>query len=651
MCGIAGVVNCSNVGIVESLGSIAHRGPDSSGFYEFEKGVLFHTRLSIVDLSENGSQPMVSDDGNFIMVFNGEIYNHADIRDELVRAGFRFKGRSDTETLLYGYIHYGKEILNKLNGIFSLAVLDKTNQTLFIARDQFGVKPLYYYYKNGSFAFSSEIKTFIRIPGFDKTLCYEALVNYINFLWSPGELTPFRYVKKMLQGCSITLDLSKPIDRVVPEKYYQILFNGKYLHENEDLLVQELDVHICKAVERQLMSDVPVGFFLSGGVDSSLVAAISQKMFKQPIECFTINSEKYSIEKEGFSSDLKYARMMAEKMGCRLHEVDGDLDLGPDFDRMIWHLDEPQSDPAAFYIYNISEAANALGIKVLLGGTAGDDIFSGYRRHIALNYEKYFKLMPGTLAKAGLGITSAFDTASPVNRRVRKVLNQLSKTTEQRMAGYFSWLPLNVNIGLFSQDIQRTLGAYTPDNILIDLLRDIPEEKSLLNKMLYLELNTFLPAHNLNYTDKMSMARGTEVRVPYLDKDLVEFSTKLPPSLKMKGGMTKYLLRKVSERYLPHDVIYRPKAGFGAPVREWVKNELKDIIHDRLEPGKIAARGIFDPKAVWKLIEDNQKGKIDASYTIWSLLAIESWMRQFYDGEQFPHSRIVMGQLQNSIKL
>jgi len=315
----------------------------------------------------------------------------------------------------------------------------------------------------------------------------------------------------------------------------------------------------------------------------------------------------------------------------KLEIVGADIDIVNDFDKMIWHLDEPQADPAPLNVLNICKKAKELGYKVLIGGAGGDDLFSGYRRHVALNYERYFSMIPGGVGQVFKGLLKALPASIPQFRRMKKLLADIDKSQLERMEGYFAWLPLSKNKSLFTKENQQQIVSYDPVEYLNKLLLNIPDEQSNLNKMLYWEMKTFLADHNLNYTDKLSMAVGVEVRIPYLDIELVEFATSIPPSLKMKGKETKYILKKVAERYLPREVVYRLKSGFGAPVRKWITQDLDDKIYEYLSPEVLERRGVFNPQSVWKLIKDNKAGKIDASYTIWCLLAIESWMRQFID--------------------
>lgn len=627
MCGIIGVIGKFDKKALHSaLQCISHRGPDNSGYFAEEGIGLGHARLSIQDLSENGNQPMYSPDQRYVIIFNGEIYNHLELRKKYL-SEFSFRSTSDTETLLYGYIKLGEKILDHLNGIFSFAILDRTSGNLLIARDHFGVKPLYYYESPDMFLFGSEIKSFLHFPALNKKIDPASLVNYLYFLWSPGSKTPFTNVKKLEAGHWIKVDTKSRKTSV--SQYYEIPFNGQYLKETEETLIRLLEEKLIAAVDRQMISDVPVGFFLSGGLDSSALVAFVRALYpKKRIQCFTILNEGLE-QTEGFSDDYYYAEKVASHLDADLEVVKSEVDIMKDFDKMIWHLDEPQADPAPLHVYNISKRAKQMGYKVLIGGAAGDDVFSGYRRHQALNFEKYFQLIPPFAGKGIKQLMNLGNARNPFIRRARKLLQNIDKTKLDRILSYYGWLDENKIAELFSPKLTPFVKNYKPKAFLQELLTNIPSEESDLNKMLFLELKTFLKDHNLNYTDKMSMATGVEVRVPFLDKELVEFSCLIPPEYKMKGTTTKYLFRKVMEKYLPHEVIYRPKAGFGAPVRKWIIEDLDKLIKTRLAPERLNARGIFNPDTVWKLINENKTGKIDASYTVWSLLAIDSWLNQF----------------------
>jgi asparagine synthase (glutamine-hydrolysing) len=627
MCGITAIVSRQYKNLIQqSTACITHRGPDDVGVFEDEYLGFGQTRLAIQDLSANGHQPMFSADKRYCILLNGEIYNHWEIR-EPIKHKYAFVSTSDTETVLYGYLEYGTEIFNKLNGIFALSIYDTQTQDLIIVRDQFGVKPLYYYHEKGLLAFASEIKALSFLPTFEADLDYEALVNYLQFLWSPGEKTPFLKVKKLEAGHYIKLN-SKIPHEFSTSKYYEIPFDGQYSTKTEAELIDELDEKLFSAVKRQLLSDVPVGFFLSGGLDSSAVVAMAKKaMPTQKLKCYTIDSG--DLSKEGIVGDLEYAKLVAKHLDVDLEVVDGQMDILSHFDNMIYHLDEPQADIAPLHVLNICKKARSQGYVVLLGGTAGDDLFSGYRRHQALRVENILEKIPKSIRKQLKNATLQLDSTKSTFRRIRKVFAHAEKPQLERMAGYFSWLNLQTNKNLFRPEIQSIIAKYDPTHILIHSLKNIPLESNHLNQMLYWEMKYFLTEHNLNYTDKLSMAVGVEVRVPFLDKELVEFSCQLPPSLKLKGNVTKYLLKKVMERYLPLEVIYRPKSGFGAPVREWLLNDDVDVVNKYLSKEAVEAAGIFNYKAVHSLCLENKHGKTDVSYTILSLLAIQSWYNQF----------------------
>lgn len=630
MCGIIGIVSKNkDKKIVEANKAIRHRGPDDNGVFMDNEIAFGHQRLSIIDLSAKGHQPMHTSDENVTIVFNGEIYNHLEIRSRL-KSKYSFKSSSDTETILYGYQEYGTKIFEMLNGIFSIGIYDKKKRQVIICRDQFGIKPLYFYHDNELFFFGSEIKSFLKIQGWDRSLDYSSLVNYLHFLWSPGVQTPFKNINKLLPGHFGILDLNRP-ESFQMQEYYNIPFEGNYGKRTEREWIDEVDVAFTKAVERQLLSDVPIGFFLSGGLDSSIIVAKARELTGERVQCYTIDTDLDKNDTEGFTNDLHYAKVVAKHLDVKLEIVSGEINIVEDFDKMIWHLDEPQADAAPLNVLNICKIARQKGNVVLMGGAGGDDLFSGYRRHQAINFERYIKWTPKLLGKGINKIANQFSSRNATIRRIQKLSKGLDKNALERLMGYYEWLPLATNKTLFSPEILKEINGYDPSDILRQSLKGIPKEKEPLNQLLFWDMKFFLTDHNLNYTDKLSMAAGVEARVPFLDIDLVNLSTQIPVDLKLKGREAKYILKKMAEKYLPKEVIYRPKTGFGAPVRKWITNDLDEMINDRLSEKRIKERGIFDSKNVSKLIQDNKKGKIDASYPIWGLLAIESWMEQFID--------------------
>lgn len=629
MCGIVGAIN-TGLGQTAAAGfvrKLSHRGPDDSGIYTYENLWLGHTRLAIQDLTTQGHQPMQDETGNYVIVFNGEIYNHWELRQQLEKAGFHFHSTSDTETLLKAYIHWGPACLDKLNGIFAFAVLERQRDMLFVARDHFGVKPLYFYQKDDRFAFASEIKAIKDLPGSDRSLDATVFYSYLLLLWAPGEFTPYQHIKKLLPGHYMRIPLRDP-QRAEIKQYYMLHFDGRY----DDRLTEaewtdRLDECLTNAVKRQLLSDVPVGYFLSGGLDSSLLLAIARKL--QPdalLKAFTIDT-RGDFRGEGFAEDLPYAQKVAAHLDADLQIIPAHVSITADFDAMIYNLDEPQADAAPLFVGAIAHAAQQQGIKVLLGGTGADDIFSGYKRHQALALEKHTGALP-PLVRKGVKIMGNLLPHNNAGRRIRKLTQYFDQPELQRRMSYYYWQAPERVQQLFVPELRKHLHPREPYFFFGHMLEKIPEEQSPLNQMLFWDIYSFLQ-HNLNYTDKMAMGAGVEVRVPYLDRELMELAVHMPPELKMKGRQTKYILRKLAERYLPQEVIYRPKTGFGAPVRSWVKNEMQPMIQQRLFSEAFTAANIFEPGAIRRLIADNAANKTDGAYTIWALLAAESWIRQF----------------------
>lgn len=624
MCGIAGTIHLLTTDQEQAaiLHGIGHRGPDDQGTFSAGHTWLANTRLAIQDLSAHGHQPMQSADGRYTIVYNGELYNHWDIRKKLAAKGYPFTSGTDTETLLCAFIEWGADCLQQLEGIFVFAVHDRETDELFIARDPLGVKPLYYYQRDAHFAFASELKALLSIQALDRTLRPEAFYYYLLLLYQPGTSTPFRHFHKLLPGHFIRIRNGA----VTTRQYYQVPFNGNYdLQASRESWIDRLDNALNKTVQAQLLSDAPVGFFLSGGLDSSLIAAIAQRQYPDKhFPAFTIDTGQ-ALSREGFEDDLPFARIVAQHTGLQLQEVPGQMNIAAALDAMVWQLDEPQADPAALHVRHIAAAAKAQGIKVLLGGTGADDVFSGYRRHQALHYEAYTRLIPPALSRPAASLLKALGKANAA-RRLSKLTSRTGTALQQRIATHF-WIAPDRLQSLFHNDLRSSLPA--PYTYFEQLTATIPGEQDPLNQMLYWEQRTFLPDHNLNYTDKMSMAEGVEARVPYLDTQLVALAAQIPPALKMQGTETKYLLREVARRYLPESIIRRKKTGFAAPVRQWMQHDLKGLLRERLLSGDLERWNIFNPGAVAQMIDNNTFGRTDDAYTLFSLLAIESWLRQF----------------------
>jgi asparagine synthase (glutamine-hydrolysing) len=629
MCGIIGFSGSASKSSLErGVNILSHRGPDDSGiFLNKEPGVgLGHTRLSIQDLSSAGHQPMLDISGNVVIVFNGEIYNFKDLKSDLIDKGYKFIGRSDTEVLLNLYLDLGQSMFDCLNGIFSLAIWDGRNNTLLIARDALGVKPLYYSInKNGLFIFASEIKALLELSMDNHELDEKSINSYLSFLWCPGEGTPLKSVKKLLPGECIKVKDGKLVKRWL---WYKLpVFNDPKIYISKEEAIYGIDKYLRQAVHRQMVSDVPLGAFLSGGLDSSAIVTFARE--KDPnIKCFTI--ETIGGQDEGVVDDLPYAKKVANYLDLPLEIISVDSkNIANDLELMVKQLDEPLADPAALNVMYISKLARENGVKVLLSGAGGDDLFTGYRRHFSIQLERYWQWVPSSILSKIEGYSRNLNLNNSLNRKFAKVLSGSSLDKTDRLINYFKWSNDSVLESLFSIEFRKELEEKKVNDVMRKFLAPIVNNTSPLEQMLALEQRFFLADHNLNYTDKMSMLQGVEVRTPFLDLDLVDFASKIPNRYRQKRSIGKWVFKKAMEQYLPNDIIYRKKSGFGVPLRRWMKYDLKEIMGDLLSEDSINNRGLFSASAVQKLIVDNDRGKIDASYTLLSLLCIEIWCRAY----------------------
>jgi len=618
---------------VLGLHAIRRRGPDDSGVWkDAAPGVwLGHARLSILDTSAAGHQPMVSHDGRAVMVFNGEIYNFRELRKELEVAGEVFSSHSDSEVLLTLFAREGARCFGRLNGVFAAAFWERDSETLWLVRDPLGVKPLYVAEGTGWLAFASEFKALVRSGLVTPRLNPEAVVFHLGYLWSPGAATVLDGVRKLLPGHALQVRNGS----VVREWCYRdIGFDRTAPPRDPDEAARCVAAAVQEAVRRQMVSDVPLGAFLSGGLDSSAVVAFAQREMAgaERLQCFSIEVTDDSTSAEGFADDLPYARRVAEHLGVDLHVVRVGGEMMDRLPEMVYLLDEPTPDPAALNALFISELAHAHGIKVLLSGTGGDDIFTGYRRHFALTQERWWSWWPAPLRGALANLASTLPAGHPLVRRLGKAFRHAGLDTDRRLVSYFLWLDPDRALGLLSPEFRASLGQETLYRPLLETLRHLPAGTEPLNRMLYLECKHFLADHNLNYTDKMGMAAGVEVRVPLLDLDLVDLAGSLPVSFKQHGAVGKWIFKRAMEPYLPHDVIHRPKTGFGVPLRRWLQGRLVGLVDDTLSPKAIKARGVFDAAAVERLVREDRAGTVDASYTIFSLVCLELWCRQYLDG-------------------
>jgi asparagine synthase (glutamine-hydrolysing) len=656
MCGIAGrwlhePAKTPMDGVLELL---AHRGPDDRGAWRSPTSTLElgHTRLSIVDLSAAGHQPMLSPDAGVVLIYNGELYDQRELRADLEARGYPFRGRSDTEVVLAAYVHFKERMLPMLNGMFAIAIFDRERDELLLARDASGIKPLYYAEAAAGFSFASELKALLRLGPLPAQLDIQALYRYLSFLWCPGSATPLVGVSRLEPGELLRIRAGRVIAR---GRWAAPPFDNpvRATAEGAELEVESV---LRAAVRRQLVADVPVGAFLSGGLDSSAVVAFASEQ-RPRLDCFTIAPE--GGPEAGDTGDLPFARLVAAHLGVPLHEVAvSSARMAADLERMVYQLDEPVADPAALNVLYISQLARRHGIKVLLSGVGGDDLFAGYRRHRALIAERFWSWLPvrsraglrsgsAALARAAatrawpLGRERAFDprargfvslgSVSAIARRAAKAFAHADRGADQRLLGYFTWGDPETLRALFAPVHLPLLCDRVRDEPLTRYLEALPPGLEPLERMLALEQRFFLGDHNLPYADKMSMAAGVELRVPFLDPDVVALANRLPAWCKQHGREGKWILKRAMRAHLPPAVLERAKAGFGAPLRRWLRGELADWVRDVLSPERLRARGVFEPRAVLSLLDRDRRGEIDAAYPILQLCCTELWCRHFVD--------------------
>jgi asparagine synthase (glutamine-hydrolysing) len=625
MCGIAGGFrhNISEEQSIQVIRRLNHRGPDDNGVWQRENLWLAATRLAVQDLSPAGGQPMRTGDKNYYIVYNGELYNAPALREKLASGGTTFYTSCDTEIVLNAFIAWGPDCLQELEGDFALAIWNESKAELFIARDPMGVKPLYIYNDGNKLVFASEIKALLDLDGLDYSLRPEVFADYLTYLYSPSEKTPFELIHKLLPGHFLKLHLKKKISK--PQQYYKIPMGTKETAKSREWR-RGVEETLSGVVERQLYADVPVGIMLSGGLDSSLIAALARKASPDmSLQAFCIDAK--GMDTEGFEEDIKYARQIAKHLGIPLQEVDGSIAPSATWiDEFVWQMDEPQADPAGWYTGLIADSAQRSGTKVLLSGTGGDDVFSGYRRHSAIKSFGVTSMLPKAASAVPDAMQRMMPRENPNLRRLGKLLSGSGLSPIHAAINSHFWASRETTRSIMGLDY---LPPSNPYKLFEKLLDEIPEEKDLLQQMLFWEQRTFLPHHNLAYIDKMSMAHSVEVRVPFADRQIVSLAASMPASLKLKGKNTKAILRQVAKSYLPEEIINRSKTGFGAPLRQWTRGPLKSVIRERLLDDSLHQRGFFNKSAIETLITDNEKGKKDNAYTLFSLLCIESWLRQF----------------------
>ncbi len=631
MCGINGIAFSSRSGrrIDERLlGKMrdvaAHRGPDDFGEFIDEIIGFGHRRLSIVDVA-HGHQPMFNEDKSCVIIYNGEVYNHADYRAELIEKGYKFQTRCDTETILHLYEEYGANCVKKLRGMFAFAVWDRREKSLFIARDRLGVKPLYYVHdEQGSLWFGSEIKTLLEAGATKPEINYNALPDQLANHGTSADETLFKNVRRLLPGNTLLWHDGK----IKIERYWDVSFEPKHEEKSDKEWVDEWRELFKESVKLRLMADVPLGMFLSGGIDSSAICAMMSEMVDEPIKTFSVGF------KEREANEFEYARIVSKKFKTEHHEIT----ITPEkyfaeLPRLIWHEDEPIGFVASIPLYFVSKLAQKY-VKVVLTGEGSDEMLGGYGRYAKalqlLNYgEKYETFTPEfvrEIVKSGIGALPG-----SLNRKLKRTFLSLGADLENLYFDNFAIFTKAIQKNLLSDETKSCIAEKNPYFYLHRWLENTDAE-NLLDKLLYADTKTYL--HELLMKqDQMSMAASIESRVPFLDHKLVEFTAKLPIKMKLRGRDTKWILREAMKGILPEEILTRSKMGFPVPIGNWFRGQFKHIVDDYVLSERSLRRGIFDANFVRELVGRHNAGE-NHDQRIWSLVNFEMWQRRFLDGEQ-----------------
>jgi asparagine synthase (glutamine-hydrolysing) len=638
MCGINGIALSSrsrrrlDVRVLERMRDmITHRGPDDEGIFVDGHVGLGHRRLSIVDVAA-GHQPMTNEDGSLHITYNGEIYNHADFRESLEARGHVYRTHCDTETILHLYEEEGVRCVERLRGMFAFAIWDARRRELFVARDRLGVKPLYYVHADdGSLYFASEIKALLEARAVAPEVNFKALPDYLANHSTSGEETLFRGVRRLLPGHTLLWRDGQ----VQIEKYWDVSFARNADEEprrrTDDDYIEEWAELFRTSVRLRLMADVPLGMFLSGGIDSSAIAAVMSGMIGSPVKTFSVAF----AERE--ANELEYARLVAHAFKTEHHEI---LITPEQFfgalPRLIWHEDEPLAHPSSVALYFVSRLASQ-HVKVVLTGEGSDELLAGYERYRKTVYNlalgaRYHRWAGASLRRAVQSRIEGLPAKSKVRHKLARTFLCLPPQIESIYFDNFAVFSRAMQRDLLTGEAKERTGALDP---YAEVRRQLEttDADTLLNKLLYADTKTYLQ-ELLMKQDQMSMAASIESRVPFLDHKLVEFTSRLPERLKLRGWTTKYILRRSMKGVLPEAILKRSKMGFPVPVGSWFRGAFRSVIDEYVLDERAAGRGLFDRTFVRELVGRHQSGAEDHTERLWSLVNFEMWMRQFIDGEQ-----------------
>ena len=645
MCGIAGLIDRdAEARMGAMLQAIEHRGRDDEGVWtsasineQGQRVCLGHRRLSIIDTSSAGRQPMFSHE-RFVVILNGEIYNYRELRDELTAKGHKFRTHTDTEVLLNAWAEWGTESLDRLNGMFAFALWDDQERSLYLVRDRVGIKPLYYACqspgrKGGqlAIAFASEVKSILASGLIRPELDHQSLHQFLTFLWAPDPNTLFKNIKTVRPGHFVKVSAGD----LTEHKWWDISFDEIEEDRDEWWWQERVLETLDRVVELEMVADVPLGSFLSGGVDSSsIVAMMKQHSNGRPVGTYAIGIEAEDLRYDIIPDDVQWARRVNQQLATDYHEIMLKPAVSELLPKLVYHMDEPAID-MAIPSYLVSRAARE-SMRVMLSGMGGDEVFAGYPRQMAMKLAGAFDPVPQLLRRPLMKTIAAVlpggmpgKLTAPL-RNAKKFARSAALDFQERYLGFETYFTDDMKSRLYAdalREASRGFDAYAAH-------RDYfarAQNAAPLNQMLYVDLKTFLPCLNLMTTDKTSMAANLEVRVPFLNVEMLKLTARMPPDLKLRGLKRKYILKRAAEKLLPREIVWRKKAGFGAPIRSWLRGALRPTVDDLLSEEAVRRRGLFRPQEVRRIIDANLSGREDFNLQVFQLLNLELWHRQFID--------------------
>lgn len=625
MCGVAGIAYTDARTVVDPellrrmTAALAHRGPNSDGFY-IERGVgLGHRRLSIIDV-EGGKQPILNEDQTAAIVFNGEIYNFMPIRKILLERGHRFQTGSDTEVILHAYEEYGKKCVEHLRGMFAFAIWDDRKKELFLARDRVGIKPLYYYWNGQKLLFASELKSILEDPSVDRAIDPFALDDFLTYLYIPAPKTIFKEIRKLLPGHTLTLS-----ERGLKEEEYWDLSFEPDERLTESQHTEGLRDKLYESVSLHLMSEVPLGAFLSGGVDSTAVVGIMGSLLDRPV-----NTASIGFQEAGYD-ELPYARLAARKFNTNSYEKIVEADAAQILDSLVWYFDEPFADSSMVPTYYVSKIARER-VTVCLSGDGGDENFAGYRRYRFDLFENRIRaLLPGGMRRPLFGsLGRIYPKADWLPRpfRAKTLLTNLSLSPEQGYFNTMSWFTPEMKGLLYPESLKRALSDYDPFSVMMKYFERTVDWDPL-SRIQYVDIKTYLVDDILTKVDRTSMAHSLEVRVPLLDHEVMEYAARIPYRYKLRGGEGKVIFKKALGGMIPSEILERPKMGFAIPLARWFRKELKGAFEEKVFSKDSFVGTLLDPAPIQHWWMQHQKGVRDYSFHLWAILVLECWGRKF----------------------